>query len=49
MGVSRVGARRIHAELVHGRGVAAVRCTVGLVMRRTNIVGLPGRPLLPQV
>ena len=38
------GARRVHAELVHGRGVAVARCTVELVMRRNNIVGLPGRP-----
>ena len=37
------GARRVHAELVHGRGVAVARCTVELVMRRNNIAGLPGR------
>ncbi len=37
------GARRIHAELVHGRGLQVARCTVELVMRRNNITGLPGR------
>ena len=37
------GARRVHAELVRGRGVAVARCTVELVMRRNNIAGLPGR------
>ena len=38
------GARRIHAELVHGRGVTVARCTVELVMRRNGISGLLGRP-----
>ena len=38
------GARRVHAELVHGRGIAAARCTVELVMRRNGLAGLPGRP-----
>ena len=38
------GARRIHAELVHGRGLAVARCTVELVMRRNGLGGLPGRP-----
>ena len=38
------GARRVHAELVHGRGVAVARCTVELVMRRNGLAGLPGRP-----
>ena len=38
------GARRVHAELIHGRGVAVARWGVELVMRRNNIVGLPGRP-----
>ena len=33
------GARRVHAELVHGRGVAVARCTVELVMRRNNGFG----------
>ena len=37
------GARRIHAELVHGRGLQVARCTVELVMRRNNLAGLPGR------
>ena len=37
------GARRIHAELVHGRGLPVARCTVELVMRRNNLAGLPGR------
>ena len=36
-------ARRIHAELVHGRGVAVARCTVELVIRRNGLAGLPGR------
>ena len=38
------GARRIHAELVHGRGLQVARCTVELVMRRNNLAGLPRRP-----
>ena len=38
------GARRIHAELVHGRGVTVARCTVELVMLRNGLAGLPGRP-----
>ena len=37
------GARRIHAELVHGRDLQVARCTVELVMRRNNLAGLPGR------
>ena len=37
------GARRIHAELVHGRGLQVARCTVELVMRRNGLAGLPGR------
>ena len=37
------GARRIHAELVHGRGLQVARCAVELVMRRNNLAGLPGR------
>ena len=36
------GARRIHAELVHGRGLQVARCTVELVMRRNGLAGLPG-------
>lgn len=35
-------ARRIHAELVHGRGLQVARCTVEL-MRRNGLAGLPGR------
>ena len=38
------GARRVHAELVYGRGLAVARCTVELVMRRNGLAGLPGRP-----
>ena len=38
------GAQRIHAELVHARGVAVARCTVELVMHRNGLAGLPGRP-----
>ena len=30
------GERRIHAELVHGRGLQVARCTAELVMRRTR-------------
>ena len=37
------GARRIHAELVHGRGLQVARCTVELIMRRNGLAGLPGR------
>ena len=37
------GARRIHAELVHGRGLQVARCTVELVMGRNGLAGLPGR------
>jgi transposase InsO family protein len=38
------GARRIHAELVLGRGLTVARCTVELVMQRHGLTGLPGRP-----
>ncbi len=38
------GSRRVHAELVLGRGVQVSRGTVELIMRRAGIVGLPGRP-----
>jgi len=38
------GSRRVHAELVHGRGLVVARCTVELVMRRNGLAGLPGRP-----
>ena len=38
------GAKRVHAELVLGRGLTVARCTVELVMRREGIVGLTGRP-----
>ena len=38
------GARRVHAELVLGRGLTVPRCTVELVMQRHGLAGLPGRP-----
>lgn len=38
------GARRVHAELVLGRGLTVARCTVELVMSRNGLAGLPGRP-----
>jgi transposase InsO family protein len=38
------GARRVHAELVLGRGLTVARCTVELLMQRLEIAGLPGRP-----
>ncbi len=38
------GARRTHAELTHGRGIAVTRWGVELVMRRDGLAGLPGRP-----
>mgnify|MGYP001823505027 FL=1 len=38
------GARRVHAELVLGRGLTVARCTVELVMRRHGLAGLPGGP-----
>lgn len=38
------GARRVHAELVLGRGLQVARCTVELLMRRNGLAGLPGRP-----
>ena len=37
------GARRVHAELVLGRGLPVARCTVELVMHRHGLAGLPGR------
>ena len=38
------GARRVHAELVLGRGLTVARCTVELIMARHGLSGLPGRP-----
>jgi putative transposase len=38
------GARRVHAELVLGRGLSVARCTVELVMQRHGLAGLPGQP-----
>ena len=38
------GARRVHPDLVLGRGVVVARCTVEIVMRRHGLAGLPGRP-----
>lgn len=38
------GARRIHAELVLGQGVAVGRCAVELLMARAGLAGLSGRP-----
>lgn len=38
------GARRVHAELVLGRGLSVARCTVELLMQRHGLAGLPGRP-----
>lgn len=38
------GARRVHAELVMGRGISVARWTVELIMQRHGIAGLPGRP-----
>jgi putative transposase len=38
------GARRVHAELVLGRGIAVGHQAVELLMRRASIRGLSGRP-----
>jgi putative transposase len=38
------GARRVHAELTLGRGIAVGHCKVELVMRQAGIAGLSGRP-----
>jgi transposase InsO family protein len=38
------GARRVHAELVLGRGVSAGHNAVELLMRRAGLQGLTGRP-----
>ena len=37
------GARRVHAELLLGRGITAGRCQVELLMRRAGLAGLPAR------
>jgi putative transposase len=38
------GARRIHAELILGRGVAVGHGAVELLMRRAGLAGVTGRP-----
>ena len=38
------GAKRVHAELVLGHGIAVGREQVALVMRRAGLQGLSGRP-----
>lgn len=38
------GARRIHAELILGRGVLVGCCAVELLMTRAGLAGLSGRP-----
>lgn len=38
------GARRVHADLTLGRGVAVGRQTVEMLMRRANLQGISGRP-----
>lgn len=37
------GARRVHADLILGRGLTVARCTVELLMQRAELAGLPGR------
>ena len=37
------GARRVHAELVHGHGIVVGYNTISLLMRRAGLVGLPLR------
>lgn len=43
------GARRVHAELTMGHGIAVGRCAVELLMRRAGIQGLSGRPKFRRV
>lgn len=43
------GARRVHAELTMGRGIAVGHCAVELLMRRAGIQGLSGRPRFRRV
>ena len=38
------GAKRVHAELVLGRGIAVCRQTVETLMRRAGLRGISGRP-----
>ena len=38
------GARRVHADLTHGRGLVVGRGTVELLMARAGIRGVTGRP-----
>lgn len=43
------GARRVHAELTMGRGIAVGHSAVELLMRRAGIQGLSGRPKFRRV
>ena len=38
------GAKRVHAELTLGRGIAVCRQTVEILMRRAGLRGVFGRP-----
>ena len=38
------GARRVHAELTLGHGLAVGHCAVELLMQRAGLAGLSGRP-----
>jgi len=38
------GARRVHAELLLGKGIQVGRCAVELLMSRAGIAGVSGRP-----
>lgn len=38
------GARRVHAELTLGRGIAVGHCAVQMLMHRAGIAGVTGRP-----
>ena len=42
------GAKRVHAELVGGRGIAVCRRTVEILMRRAGLRGVSGRPRASQ-
>ena len=43
------GARRVHAELTMGRGIAVGHNAVELLMRRAGVQGLSGRPKFRRV
>lgn len=43
------GAKRVHAELTLGRGIAVCRQTVETLMRRTGLRGISGRPTYRKV